>query len=87
MEIVDKEHVEDKVVDCPGRIYPGYDVIVRLLHPAHGAPLGQKSLDSVHILHKSCSVKLRLGNLKQNFIFIFESGNSRSNLVTLVMDF
>ena len=63
LEIVNKEHVEHKVVQSSGGIFPSNDIGVRLLDLCDGASFGEKSFDSVHIFHKNWSVKLGFWNL------------------------
>ena len=63
MKVVDKEHIEHKIVDGSGRILPSNDVGIRLLDLGDRASFRKKSFDSVHIFHKNWSVKLGLGNL------------------------
>ena len=50
VEIINKEHVEDKVFDGSGGLFPGNDVLVRVLDLVDGAALGDEHLDSVHVV-------------------------------------
>ena len=90
MEVVDKEHVEDKILDGGGRFLPSNDVIISLLQPADGASFRKKMLDSIDIMKKLGSFKLWLGNFIQQLFLVLKHRacclSSRVNVIQLQMN-
>ena len=72
VEIIDKEHVEDKILDSSCWLLPGNDVLIGVLDLVDGAALGDEHLDSVHIVQKLRSFKLWFWNFIENFFLVVE---------------
>ena len=64
VEIVDEEHVENKIFDRSRGFFPSDDILVTLFVSVNCAALGKEMLDSVDVVKKLQPVKLWLGDFK-----------------------
>ena len=64
VKIVDKEHVENKILDSSPGFFPGDYILVTLFVSVNCAALGKEMLNSVDIVKKLRSLKLWLRDFK-----------------------
>ena len=70
VEIVDEEHVENKILDGSRRLLPSDDILVTSFVFINCTAFGKEMLYSVDIVKELRSFKLWLGDLVQQRLFI-----------------